>query len=160
MTPSRRELLAAFLGAPALLAGCSPRVPPLPAGELVGPSVDLGHRLRDGWRPKPAGDAWETVPVVIVGGGDAGLAAAWPVRAGRGGVPAPDRVRGGGPRRDRPGRGAVGRLAGPPRLHIAAAPLAGRLRLPRRLRRDPGPRERVGRPVLLRRPAEGARRRR
>jgi protoporphyrinogen oxidase len=77
MPPSRRELLAAFLGAPALLAGCSPRVPPLPAGELVGPSVDLGHRLRDGWRPKPADDAWETVPVVIVGGGVAGLAAAW-----------------------------------------------------------------------------------
>src|SRR5207247_9395592 len=77
MSPSRRELLATFLGVPALLAGCSQRTPPLPVGELVGPAVDLGHRLRDGWRPAPAADAWESVPVVIVGGGAAGLAAAW-----------------------------------------------------------------------------------
>jgi protoporphyrinogen oxidase len=77
MPPTRRELLATFLGVPALLAGCSSRVPPLPDGELIGPSLDLGHRLRDGWRPKPADDAWESVPVVIVGGGVAGLATAW-----------------------------------------------------------------------------------
>src|SRR5258707_931371 len=77
MSFSRRELLASFLGVPAMLAGCSSRVPPLPDGELVGPSVDLAHRLRDGWRPKPPDDAWESIPVLIVGGGVAGLAAAW-----------------------------------------------------------------------------------
>jgi hypothetical protein len=77
MPPSRRDLLATFLGLPALLAGCSSRTTPLPDGELVGPSVDLGHRLRDGWKPKPAEDAWESVPILIVGGGVAGLAAAW-----------------------------------------------------------------------------------
>lgn len=79
MRPSRRDLLATFLGVPALVtAGChSESVPPLPPGELVGPSDSLGHRLRDGWRPTPAADAWETHRVVIVGGGVAGLAAAW-----------------------------------------------------------------------------------
>lgn len=79
MTPSRRELLATFLGVPAALAaGCSSsQLPDLPDGELVGPSVDFGHRLRDGDRPRPKDDQWETMPVVIVGGGIAGLAAAW-----------------------------------------------------------------------------------
>jgi protoporphyrinogen oxidase len=82
MNPSRRELLAAFLGAPALVTtGChSERVPPLPPGEIVGPSEGLGHRLRDGWRPQPAANAWESKRVVIVGGGVAGLAAAWKLR--------------------------------------------------------------------------------
>jgi len=76
VNPSRRELLATFLGLPALLAGCNSNgQPDLPEGEIVGPSDGLGHRLRDGWRPKP--DTWEEVPVVIVGGGIAGLAAAW-----------------------------------------------------------------------------------
>jgi protoporphyrinogen oxidase len=74
--PSRRELLATFLGLPALLAGCaSKQTPELPEGELIGPSVDLGHRLRDGWRPEP--QTWEDVPVMIIGGGVAGLSAAW-----------------------------------------------------------------------------------
>jgi glycine/D-amino acid oxidase-like deaminating enzyme len=49
----------------------------LPAGEIIGPSEGLGHRLRDGERPTPAADLWQRCPVVIVGGGVAGLAAAW-----------------------------------------------------------------------------------
>ena len=78
MAPSRRDLLATFLGLPAAVAaGCrSDSLPPLPPGEIVGPSDALGHRLRDGWRPTPAADAWERHGVVIVGGGVAGLAAA------------------------------------------------------------------------------------
>ena len=58
MRPTRRDLLATFLGLPALVtAGChSDAVPPLPSGEIVGPSDALGHRLRDGWRPVPT--AW------------------------------------------------------------------------------------------------------
>lgn len=75
---SRRELLAAFLGLPAAMAGCSRghrRLPP--AGEIVGPSFSLGHRLGDTFRPQPAGDHWSDVGVVIVGGGVAGLSAAW-----------------------------------------------------------------------------------
>ena len=88
MNPSRRELLATFLGLPALLAGCADKqTPELPEGKLIGPSVDLGHRLRDGWRPEP--QTWQDVPIVIVGGGVAGLASAWRLtRAGRACSPA------------------------------------------------------------------------
>src|SRR5215218_2686383 len=74
---TRRELLAAFLGAPFALAACGGRevAPPLPEGEVVGASDGVGHLIRDGLRPEP--EAWERAGVVIVGGGVAGLAAAW-----------------------------------------------------------------------------------
>ncbi|HEX8338752.1 MAG TPA: FAD-dependent oxidoreductase [Pyrinomonadaceae bacterium] len=75
---TRRELLAAFLGAPFALAACGGRVagrPPLPEGEVVGVSDGVGHLIRDGLRPEP--EAWERAGVCIVGGGVAGLAAAW-----------------------------------------------------------------------------------
>ncbi len=80
--PTRRDILAAFLGLPlALAAGCSRKNPPLPDGEIVGPSDGIAHRLRDGFRPQP--NTWQDVPIVIVGGGVAGLSAAWRlVRAG------------------------------------------------------------------------------
>lgn len=42
---------------------------------FTGPEVGLGHRLREGGFPEPA--HFEDVPVVIVGAGMAGLAAAW-----------------------------------------------------------------------------------
>ncbi|MFC5299893.1 NAD(P)-binding protein [Azospira restricta] len=75
----------AFLGAAAALsvaplAGCA-KAPPLPPGELLGASPALGHRLRDGGLPAPS--ATRRVPVLIVGGGVGGLAAAWKLsRAG------------------------------------------------------------------------------
>lgn len=74
---TRRELLAAFLGAPFALAACGRReaAPPLPAGEVVGASDGVGHLIRDGLRPEP--EAWERAGVVIIGGGVAGLAASW-----------------------------------------------------------------------------------
>jgi hypothetical protein len=76
---NRRELLATFLGVPFALASCrSTQAPPaLPEGEIVGASDGIGHLIRDGLRPEPAADAWERAGVVIVGGGVAGLAAAW-----------------------------------------------------------------------------------
>jgi glycine/D-amino acid oxidase-like deaminating enzyme len=78
---TRREVLAAFLGVPAALVGCSgPSSPPLPPGQIVGASDGLGHRLRDGARFTPPADRWERRGVVIVGGGIAGLAAAWRLR--------------------------------------------------------------------------------
>src|SRR5919107_5074726 len=74
---TRRELLAAFLGAPFALAACGRREarPPLPEGEIVGASDGIGHLIRDGLRPEP--EVWERAGVCIVGGGIAGLAAAW-----------------------------------------------------------------------------------
>lgn len=77
MGMTRREVLAAFLGVPFALAACGGRgeAPPLPEGEVVGASDRLGHMLRDAQRPEP--QAWERAGVVIVGGGAAGLAAAW-----------------------------------------------------------------------------------
>jgi len=77
--PSRREILAAFLGLPAALAACrrGEAVPPLPEGEVVGASDGLGHLLRDGVRAEVPEGAWERAGVVVVGGGVAGLAAAW-----------------------------------------------------------------------------------
>ena len=74
---NRRELLAALLGVPVLaVPGCGHRRLP-PAGELLSPSIEIGHRIRDGFRATPSSDEWRDVAVVIVGGGIAGLSAAW-----------------------------------------------------------------------------------
>jgi len=75
---TRRDILAAFLGLPLALAGCARRSPDGDfGGEIVGPSEALGHRLRDARPPTPAADQWQRSPVVIIGGGVAGLGAAW-----------------------------------------------------------------------------------
>ncbi len=63
---------------PAMMAACrSGAQPQMPAGEIVGASDVLGHRLRDGLKVEVAADNWESKGVVIVGGGVAGLTAAW-----------------------------------------------------------------------------------
>lgn len=73
---SRRELLAAFLGLPIIGAGCGNQMTRLPEqGSIVGGSVGAAHRIREGYRPRPADDDWREVDVVIVGGGVAGLSA-------------------------------------------------------------------------------------
>src|ERR1700754_164063 len=75
---NRREILAAFLGLPVALAACKRSTdPPLPPGEIVGQSDVFGHHVRDGLRIEVPADAWSDIPVVIVGGGVAGLTAAW-----------------------------------------------------------------------------------
>src|ERR1044072_1553631 len=75
---NRREVLAAFLGVPFALAACRRNEePPLPAGEIVVASDVFGHRLRDGLHVEIPADAWSNIPLVIVGGGVAGLTAAW-----------------------------------------------------------------------------------
>jgi len=80
---TRRELLATFLGAP-VAAAC--RGIPAPQirfeGRIAGAGDAPGHRVRDGFRPRPARE--RRVPVLIVGGGIAGLSAAW--RLSRAGV--------------------------------------------------------------------------
>ena len=78
MELTRRDLLAAFLGAPFATLACRERALPLPPGELAGASHEVGHRLRGGGLPQPS--RWETHDVVIAGGGIAGLAAAWQLR--------------------------------------------------------------------------------
>jgi glycine/D-amino acid oxidase-like deaminating enzyme len=71
-------VLAAFLGAPAALAACrSHEPPPFPEGEIKGASDGIGHRLRAGLRIEAASIRWSSARVVIVGGGIAGLSAAW-----------------------------------------------------------------------------------
>jgi glycine/D-amino acid oxidase-like deaminating enzyme len=79
---TRRELLAAFLGAPFALAACRQGAvaTPLPEGEIVGAADRVGHLLRERERPEPPAEAWRNARVVIVGGGVAGLAAAWRLR--------------------------------------------------------------------------------
>ena len=72
----RRELLTLFLGAPLAAIACRERpVPSLPPGEIVGASDAVGHRLRS--EPPPTASRWESRDVVIIGGGVAGLSAAW-----------------------------------------------------------------------------------
>lgn len=76
----RRDLLAGMLAAPFLAAGCgaSRRLPA--EGRIVDTAANLGHRLRDGFKPTVPDDGWQDVGVVIIGGGIAGLSAAWELR--------------------------------------------------------------------------------
>jgi len=72
----RRTFIAA--SATPLLAdlACKRRKPEFAFdGEITGPSINLGHAARDGELPEPA--SFDPIDVVIVGGGVAGLSAAW-----------------------------------------------------------------------------------
>jgi protoporphyrinogen oxidase len=77
---TRRELVAALVGAPALL-GLTRKAPRTIVGEFVEDGSGVGHALRDRQRaPTPA--RRERVRVLIVGGGVAGLGAAWALMRG------------------------------------------------------------------------------
>lgn len=77
MNLSRRELLTAFLGAPFAITACRNSRIVLPDGEIVGQSAAIGHILRENRAFEVPPDSWETKRVVIIGGGIAGLSAAW-----------------------------------------------------------------------------------
>lgn len=71
----RRFLLSLYAG---LGAGLIPRrldPDPRPSGELLGPAFLAGHKLRGSDWPAPSEQ--RRMPLLIVGGGIAGLAAAW-----------------------------------------------------------------------------------
>jgi len=66
--------------AAALGVGCRPAPPPATAA-FVGPDPAIAHRLRDGgWPPGPGAPRELRTRVAIVGGGVAGLSAAWRLR--------------------------------------------------------------------------------
>ncbi len=69
----RRAFLAGTAAAGAGLA-CRRRTPGF-EGQIVGPSLELGHQIRDGQLPEAS--HFTPIDAVIVGGGVAGLAAAW-----------------------------------------------------------------------------------
>ncbi|HKP69570.1 MAG TPA: FAD-dependent oxidoreductase [Pyrinomonadaceae bacterium] len=80
MKLSRRELLTTFLGAPFAMAACRETPSAFPDGEIVGQNVELGHILRDGRNFEVPPDNWQTAKVAIIGGGVAGLTAAWKLK--------------------------------------------------------------------------------
>jgi len=81
MQLSRRELLSLFLGAPFAMAACRlGGARRFPEGEIVGQSVDIGHVLRENRGFDVPADNWRTIKTAIVGGGVAGLTAAWKLK--------------------------------------------------------------------------------
>lgn len=83
MRLSRRELLTAFLGAAFANAACreNPIKPSkFPDGQFVGQNVSLGHILRENRSFNIAEDRFKRVKIAIVGGGVAGLSAAWSLK--------------------------------------------------------------------------------
>ena len=79
---TRREILTAFLGLPFALSACKLNSENSEtAGEIVGANVNVGHLLRENRSPQVPANNWENVQVAIIGGGAAGLSAAWKFQA-------------------------------------------------------------------------------
>lgn len=80
MELTRRELVAAFLGSAVAASACrrTRAREPVP-GAIVDRAVDVGHKLRGGALPRAA--EAQAVDVLVVGGGVAGLSAAWRLAA-------------------------------------------------------------------------------
>jgi phytoene dehydrogenase-like protein len=80
MGVTRREMLRAYLGASVALLGCDEESAPEVEGDLLGQDHESGHLLRD--RAMSSLGDWANAPVqrvevAILGGGVAGLSAAW-----------------------------------------------------------------------------------
>jgi hypothetical protein len=77
--PSRRDLIASFLGLAVADAACRRRELPALPGALVDQFHETGHLLRGPPLPR-ASQVSRTVDVLIAGAGAAGLSAAWRLR--------------------------------------------------------------------------------
>ncbi|CAN5148631.1 FAD-dependent oxidoreductase [soil metagenome] len=81
MNLTRRELLTIFLGAPFALQACQNGArTSFPKGDIVGQSAELGHIMREGQSFEVPTGRWEKMKVAIIGGGIAGLSAAWKLK--------------------------------------------------------------------------------
>ncbi|MBP9218430.1 MAG: FAD-dependent oxidoreductase [Sterolibacterium sp.] len=76
---NRRDFLTTCAALGVAACGRSPASPPLPPGELSGSNLARGHRLQATEHPAPFPPADETrrIPLLIIGGGIAGLSAGW-----------------------------------------------------------------------------------
>ena len=78
---TRREILTTFLGAPFAMMACNSAARiEFPTGEIVGQNAGLGHVLRENRLFEVPTHKWENKKVAIIGGGIAGLTAAWKFR--------------------------------------------------------------------------------
>lgn len=78
MKLTRREILTAFLGLPFALSACRSKTENTEvAGEIVGANVNAGHILRELRNAEVPANNWENIKVAIIGGGAAGLSAAY-----------------------------------------------------------------------------------
>lgn len=78
---TRREILKSFLGLPIALSACkmSSQTSEI-GGEIVGASNNIGHILREKRNFEVAAGNWSEKKIAIVGGGIAGLSAAWKLK--------------------------------------------------------------------------------
>lgn len=75
---TRREILKSFLGLPIALAACKSDSEIISYdGEIVGANANIGHILRENRSFEVPENNWERTKVAIIGGGVAGLSAAW-----------------------------------------------------------------------------------
>lgn len=75
---TRREILTAFLGLPFALSACrSESENTAVAGEIVGANLTVGHILREMREWQVPTENWENARVAVIGGGAAGLSAAF-----------------------------------------------------------------------------------
>ncbi|MGI9055323.1 MAG: NAD(P)-binding protein, partial [Pyrinomonadaceae bacterium] len=75
---TRREILKSFLGLPIALAACQTKSEIKQIeGEIVGANVNVGHILRENRNVEVPEQNWENIKVAIIGGGAAGLSAAY-----------------------------------------------------------------------------------
>ncbi len=78
---TRRDILKSFLGLPFALSACRSNSEIISYdGEIVGANANIGHILRENRSFEVPENNWESAKVAIIGGGAAGLTAAWKMR--------------------------------------------------------------------------------